>query len=366
MIGLLCVHAVSDIINSGWSWSIPFRIYGEWCVAYLAGRLAFHNLATLSIAAPVGLAVAMLLAVGGIIQATTEINLWELVYGERFLDGISRTMHRWGMLRSWGPCGHPIYFGLLQVAFLPWVLRFWQLSKGTNRSPVAWLCIVIAGLGIVASTSRGPILAAVFTILLSIYALSKNYRPILLTAATAVLVLAGVFQTQIFAGLHRWAGEKMDAETNRTVTIEGETLQITSTAYRVHILKVYKDSVIKAGLLGFGTESVTGFPINIPVDAETLLAIQSIKLIDNEYVLLALRFGWLGVLLFTVSIVLAVTSWFRRASHEGWMQSSWCAFSGAALASIALCMITVWMPIDVGFPVLLLMGSTSMHWTKDW
>ncbi|MFO1064476.1 MAG: hypothetical protein U0892_11490 [Pirellulales bacterium] len=122
MLLLLAVHAFSDTLNTGWQWTIPLRIYGEWCVAYFAGRLAMHQESSIRQMVVVGAVAGAILNIGGIIEALTEFHPWEAVYGERFFDGISRTSRRWGILRAWGPCGHPIYFSVLQLLFVPWTI----------------------------------------------------------------------------------------------------------------------------------------------------------------------------------------------------------------------------------------------------
>jgi hypothetical protein len=117
MLSLVAVHLASDIDNSGWSWTLPLRVYGEWFVPYLAGRLALQSGEDMRALAPVGLAVALVLAVGGAFEGISGYHPWEWIYGERDYDGIVRDQPRWGVTRAWGCCGHPIYFGFLQVLF---------------------------------------------------------------------------------------------------------------------------------------------------------------------------------------------------------------------------------------------------------
>ncbi len=137
MISLLLIHAASEVKNENWSLAVPVRIYGEWCVAYLAGRLAMQTSEDFRFMTPVAVTVGVVLAAGSIFEATTGWHPWEWLYGERKLDGIDRGATRWIGTRAWGCCAHPIYFGFLQVMFLPWLLRAWHRTRATWK--LAWV-----------------------------------------------------------------------------------------------------------------------------------------------------------------------------------------------------------------------------------
>jgi hypothetical protein len=375
MLLLLAVHALSDAKNSGWQWTTPLRIYGEWCVPYLAGRLALHNLDTLPLLAPIGTTVALLLAAGSIVESTTTLHPWEWFYGERFYDGISRNAHRWGLLRAWGCCGHPIYFGVLQLLFLPWLLRAWYAARGSSAAMWAWLLPMVGILGIVGSGSRGPVLAAVGLLAMSAAALMPRTRPYFAVAIALLLGASIAYREQVLDALRHSIGEaqrvaegpRIEADSPDGAEAEwsrSERPRMTSgTQNRLDILRVYARAVARAGWLGFGTESVTGFPISVPLGPDDVSALKENKYVDNEYLLLTLRFGWIGGTLFAIALVLSIASWLHRSRVASWNDRPWCVFVGSAIAATAACLMTVWMPHDIGFPLLFWMGAGSAQFT---
>ena len=64
---------------------------------------------------------------------------------------------------------------------------------------------------------------------------------------------------------------------------------------RIYVFRVYGVAIQKAGLFGFGTEAVTGFPINVPLGQQDLETLREIRTVDNAFLLMGLRFGYLGL-----------------------------------------------------------------------
>lgn len=359
MLMLVLVNLFSDVENTGWSWMIPIQAYAEWVIPYIAGRLALHDLGNMKFLAPFGLAVAVVLMVGSVFESVTWLHPWEWVYGERLYDGIARDSQRWGFLRAWGCCAHPIFFGVLQVAMLPWVfLTLFQCRRGGWN----WILLLLpffALFGIAATGSRAPILAFLISASFSIFYLLPRIRIPFGIAIAALVIVVAINRDRVIELTRSWGGEVVDRETNRVVVDEKEVV-MSGTLSRLHVLKMYRRAVIRAGWIGFGSESVSGFPVNVPLGPEDQTAIRKIRFIDNQYLLLTLRFGWLGVVFFTLALGLTVLAWLMRAtvatSDE---DQAMCVFFASGVFSIAIAILTVWMPHDIGFPLIWIMGAAS-------
>ncbi len=119
------------------------------------------------------------------------------------------------------------------------------------------------------------------------------------------------------------------------------------------LLDVYKIALRRAGLLGFGTEAVSGFPVRLPVGPQEVETLHTLRMIDNTYVLLTLRFGYLGVLCWSLAAVLAIYQLYylnKQLLNENVGRLASCLAAG--LLAILPVMFTVWMPQDYGFTLL--------------
>lgn len=369
MIFLLLLNLLSDTINDGFRISTIGRMYGEWFVPYVAGRLAFQNSSSFKQLAPYGIFAAIVLGALGTIEALTGIHPWELVYGLRLDEDTPRNMPRWGLQRAWGPCEHPIYFGMLQVMFLPWLLSAWHSRESSWKNWIARFGSLIGPLGIVGTASRAPLIGSL--LLPSIWTfVSLRKTRIIMAGLVLVGVLAGIVaKDKVITLVHQFGGEKLDGH-GRKIIVDGSEVEKTSAMTRLYLLQVYRRAAIRAGLIGFGTESVTGFPVRVPVGPEDSTALRNIWAIDNAYLLLTLRFGWFGGAAFLLAIVMAGVAWIRRASNLSGSDRAFNIYVGAAILAVGLGLFTVWMPQDIGFPLLFLMGGVScrqsiQHTTGD-
>lgn len=359
MISLLVIHIVSDIDNTGWTWAIPFRVYGEWCVAYLAGRLALQNLEDFRYLTPWAISVAIFLALGSIFEAVSSDHPWEALYGERKYDGIDRGATRWlGMTRAWGCCAHPIYFGFLQVLFLPWLLRAWHRTL-VQPSNSGWFmaCVPLLGVaGVFCTGSRAALGAYLLVMLLGLLAYVPTMRIVFLLVALVAAPLAYMERGRVIDTITRM-GERVNE--NRKIEIDGRQQQMTYTATRWMLVKVYWKALVDASWLGYGTDAISGFPVKVPVGAVDPETLKEVPYIDNQFVLMTLRFGWMGVTAFTVALLLAAVAWFQRSTTIEGSHAAVSFYVGGTILAVAAGLLTVWMPHDIGFPLLWWMGAGS-------
>ncbi|MFK7738447.1 MAG: hypothetical protein AB8B50_20650, partial [Pirellulaceae bacterium] len=82
--------------------------------------------------------------------------------------------------------------------------------------------------------------------------------------------------------------------------------------------------------------------------------------IDNTYILLTLRFGYLGAGFFALAILLSLWQFFFIANrYRGRSIGSLAGCLGATLFAASVVLATVWMPPDIGFPFVWTLGASS-------
>lgn len=356
-IAVLIVHVASDWLNDGLDWFVPLRAYGEWGVPYLLGRLSLQHWRHVRGLVGVVLGVNLLLAVLGIVETTTQLNLFETVFGIRE-DPEPRYLTRWGLHRAFGPLHNPIYFGTLQLLLYPWSLYAAALASRKD-GPRWWLAAPVASaIGIGTSLSRAPILGLVPLAFASVFVLKTKWRPALSVGAVVAVGLLVMQRDRVLDQLHRWAGEPGSDKRVR-ITVDDEQVEYTSTLHRFYLLKVYGNAMRKGGWLGYGTEATSTFPPNVPVGDEHVDTLKRLWAIDNEYVLLILRFGYLGVAAFVALPLAAVAAYAQLGKGQGLRIGVFCASMAGALVAVLFVLITVWMPHDFGFWILWTAGSAA-------
>ncbi|MDB5348561.1 MAG: hypothetical protein JWP89_6938 [Schlesneria sp.] len=117
----------------------------------------------------------------------------------------------------------------------------------------------------------------------------------------------------------------------------------------------------KAALFRFGTEANTGFPVNVPVGQQDLYSIKRIGTVDNAFLVMGLRFGYLGLSCFFVWCAGVVTIWIRisaSSSTTPGLKAFSAAMAGVSMTMLAT-LLTVWMSRDFGFWYIRIAGASS-------
>ena len=357
MIGLVAVHLMSDWWNEGFSTGVILRAYGEWLVAYLAGRVAIQSLDDMRGLTPVVVVVICVLAIAAIVEATCHVNLFEEVVGKRPWDHTPHHQMRWGIKRAYGTTMHPIFFGTVQLLLFPWSL--YAASRAfRHRSPGWWRVLpVVSALGIVSAASRAPVLAMAIAPLVGAVLYLDRWRKTLAFGGVAVAVLAGIYHTSVIDGLDQWDQWGKKKRWSTMVEIDGEKKEYNSTLHRIRILEIYRPAMARAGVLGFGTTATTNFPLNLPLGPQDVKTLKRVWTIENSYVLMLLRFGYMGVFCFAMLGIATVGTF-------GWMslrpQTQGRVFLAGAAGTIAgylLVIATVWNSHDFSFWYLWTAGA---------
>ncbi len=357
---LLAVHITSDWTNDGFSWTVPLRAYGEWALPYLAGRMALQSIDDVHGLLPFVVAVSVFLAAISTIESVTRVNVEELAFGNRPVDQFPREASRLGLKRSFGPTMHPIYFGALQVLLFPWTLyAAARTRRGQGQRWWRWTPW-FAGAGVFFTISRAPQLAVGVVVYVAAMLAKPHYRKWLFGVAAAGLFGGLIAWQSVLYVIHLMGGEQTVLEKFRpTFIIDGEKRQASSALQRVYFFDVYGLAMRRAGWFGFGTERTTGFPPRVPIGQQHVETLKRLWTVDNAYILITLRFGYLGLTCFVCLGIAAIAKYMQM----GWLPQVhglvfFAGMAGTLLATM-LVLLTVWMPHDFGFWYLWSVGTAS-------
>jgi hypothetical protein len=413
---LFGVHLFSDFTNEGFTFVLLFRAYGEWMIPYLGGRLAVTCSRDIRRLLPLVCVVSVVLAVWSITEAVTHQNPADYVFGSRPETLAAKNVYRLGLKRAEGPTSHSIWFGMIQLLLLPWtVTAAAEMSRGhkSNRTndallplgeggrrpdegvslakiphPVrfanhplpygerllsavsastAWALPILGAVGVFGSGSRGPIAGVAILAFMLAYWHWAAWRLRLLIGAGTLVIAVVANWAFVYEGLHVWSGEAPAAR--KTILLEGERAELSAVSQRWLLLKAYGPSVWRAGLLGFGTDRTSTFPIRVPFGPDVRVTQTMLWSIDNEYLLMQLRFGWLGVAAFTAAGFLAAWGSWRLAERHALANAGdleqnvgFATFNAAlagTLGAMMLLFCVEWMAYDFGFAFIWTLGMAS-------
>ncbi len=352
---MFAIHVAADGFATGFTLGLPFRAYGEWALPYVAGRYAIRTRNDLKTIAPWIAGVLTVVSLCACIEALTKVNLIEVIFGNRPTELANRNAQRFGFKRAFGPTMHPIYFGMLIAVFTPWLVCLWQSCGSTDARKGAIVMATITFLGAFATLSRTPVMTILVAAVLT---LGLRYRPIrwplgiLLSLAVAAFAIFPNQFTDIVSRV-TGGGDKL-----RIVEIDGKATVVSSSRSRLLIFSVYRDALVKAGPLGYGSNAVSKFPPDIPYLQGTANLDALMGIVDNGYALITLRFGWLGcaclIILFLISIATGFSLHSDRPDQllPGTVA---CLLFVIAVASLFM----VHMVYDFGMPILWTIGILS-------
>lgn len=363
MIAMMGIHLASDIVNDGFEVSILLRMYGEWFMPYIAGRLAFQRVDDIRWALPMAVGVALALTLQGVVESVLSMksNVFEiLVMQNRPVEpGIASNAanaSRWGLKRAYGPLMHSLYFGVVQVMLMPWLLYAGQLlsqERGLSTVGKGWLWgIPVTAIGVASSLSRGPFLAIGAMVYATYWVLTPRNRYVLGVIGVVAMVAAAATSGPLLDQLDFLTGEDISGQTTKAGE---ETVKYTSTGARKLLFTVYGPPMKSAGLLGYGTRACSTFPPKVPLNQPP----GRVKAVDNAYILFTLRFGYLGLLAFIAVNVTAAWQFFVLADEAHGDVRVWLAAMAGMVVSAMLMFMLVWMPQDIGFPYLFSLGAAS-------
>ncbi len=344
---LVVLQTCSDTYHQGFPVANGLLAYGEWALPYVAGRFALRNSNNLEPLALVLSGIVIALSLGSVIESVFKINPWEIAFGERPLDGFSRTAGRFGFKRAYGPTLHPIFFGLLILILLPWTLALQNWAQNAIQRGVGIAGMIAGSIGILGSVSRAPFLG-----LVGFYAIFglmwwKASRWILTVLCIGGCGWAAFNFSEMVTAFEHFGGEE---RRQTDLALDGHKVELSSVAHRVVMWQVFWPALSEAGALGYGTDATSVLPPKVPYLPKDEKTRERLKYVDNAYLMFGLRFGWTGMVLFSLLLLTAAVTAFRMA-----MDRSAGVISGGLAAmtvALALNMITVWFSYDMGFEAL--------------
>ncbi len=248
--------------------------------------------------------------IGGeaVFEGITGINIWEKIFAP--MDDLVKQGRglRFGLSRASGPTRYSIFLGIVLMLLTPWCISL------IGRHDRKWVRVfgVIALLsciaGIVATVSRGPLLGMVLAGAVSITIVWPWTFKWFAGTAMVGLLLVVTFWEQVISLVE--STQTTNQVRVQVVEVDGEYEAFSGSRNRLLVWEIYGPLVLKGGPLGYGTEAVSSFPPNIPGLPTSAKARATLGIVDNSYLLIGLRFGWIGIGLFLAllggSIVTAI------------------------------------------------------------
>ena len=352
---LFCSHLLTEVMIDGVYLALPFRAYGEWVLPYVAGRFAVRDTNDLKAISPWVMGVLVLLAIASCVESVARVNVFELLFGDRPVELSNRNAARLGFKRAFGPAMHAIFFGMLMVVLTPWLCCQYQNLESRISRKWTVCAFAVAFLGILSTVSRTPVLTVIGAAMILLATLVKPVRwPVAATGILAVLAFV-VFPGQVVDVVSEYTG---GGHQKRLMAVDGEAEVYSSSRSRLLVVKKYSDTMMKAGFTGYGTRATSKFPPDIPHLLGKEENRQSMKMVDNAYVLFTLRFGWLGcgalILLLCTSVFCCWTLYAERPDQ-------WFAAAMGAMLFVytTFSLNLVWQSYDFGLPVLSTLGVVS-------
>jgi hypothetical protein len=257
---------------------------------------------------------------------TNPISLWHV-------------QMRWGFARATGPYGQAILAGMMFLIGIIFCLclrgmdpkwgtrRVFSFSSLTVRTALLLGCTA----GILLAQSRGPWMGAALGIAVVSIGRARNMK-----RATVVVVLLAIIAT-----VFTW--NYLADYTSGTIATAAN-LEQQNAVYRRELFNSYAGIVQKGGVIGWG---ISDYPKAHGQDS-----------IDNQYLLLAVTQGYLGLTAFLLlcgEILLALVRQLRRSAHN--IPERWFLFGLlASFVGILLTATTVFLGEQV-FPLFFLLAG---------
>ncbi len=345
---LLLSQVISQYLAGDLRPLTAFEMARKWVLPYVVGRIIIREAGDIRRLMPFIVKLAGVVSLLSIFEAGTKLNLLQKALGRVYAVLEAGEGYRYGLKRAQLAMDHPIFFGMALALLLPWLLEAARQAEG-KRLPR--LMPYIALVGIVATVSRGAVLVG----LAALGGVFWFRRPPRLRIVLAVLGIAlGVFAYTSKDAVLELIGKAASEEQGRIIVIDGEEVLYTGTSHRLLLFRVYAKAIREAGAFGYGFRM-----IGVPLDPEHA---QRFGSIDNHYLLMLLRHGWLGIsgfaLLALCALVYLLRAGWRRELPQAGLAGGLCA----ALFGVTGLLMTVWFSFDFGAMWLFSCGvASSLH-----
>lgn len=360
--GLVIWHVCCDYYHGESVVMASAVALGEWALPYMAGRNAFLHRESLVKLAPWFTFSAIVLATAAIFESLTGVNVWDhfLVSFADGVDDVTRpSTKRYGLLyRATATTRHPIFLGVILVLMIPWLVATLELIRNSGRR-IAWsvVSIGIVALGIIATVSRGPMLELIAVAGL-VAAIKFTWVRWAILPLVAISCLALVVAPQkTLDSVEALTGDVV----NRPVLKIDQKAEIfSSTRGRLMVTELYWPALMAAGPIGYGTEDTSGKHPNLPYQAKYRQLYNQLESIDNSWLYLALRFGWVGLIIFACLYCSVIaTAWKTNLTASTYLYPNGTLFTTTIIATLvatAIQILTVYTAYDFMFWIIFQFG----------
>jgi hypothetical protein len=277
--------------------------------AYIVARLCIKGRAEV-ISVAKGVAVLLFpLAILGLIETSTSWQPYVLL--KQYCPweaGRGLGDPRFGFARAVGPSGHPILFGCSFALFLP-VIYALRYESGWSR--LAWVLLIAATFGAMSSMSSGPCMMVIITAGCMVMERFKDYvKPLIIAAVIFCVVVAIISNRTIYHVLLYYINP-----------LGG------SGWYRAKLIDLAIEHFDEWWLVGYGNRPLT----------EWAKALGQRKVdITNEYIMIGIKSGILGIITFVGVLVTAIIRLVRLHNATGdYVLKSWAWALGSGIVALA-------------------------------
>lgn len=328
---LLASMSISQVLAGEFSFMTVPKLAAPWLLPYLVGRSFVRSPADPADALGPMVAATTALALVAVVESITRVNLASVAAG-RFAPMTGEV--RMGLLRAMGTFCHPIILGMALLMLLPWALEA-RRRAGLGAGPRWWrLTPWVTVAGLITSISRGPMLAG--ALMLYLVAAARARRRALMLGLGLVAVVVGLAAREAIVATLGHVGNEDTVE--KRVVIGNVEREYTGSIHRLLLFEVYGDLLADAGLFGFG-HSGEEFQ---PGEGEGLEVLGSI---DDHYIVFTLWYGYLGMGLFVLLMVLTLAD-LARVARAGGPAAALATALFVAVVVVALNLFTVWLAPD--------------------
>lgn len=217
------------------------------------------------------------------------------------------------------------------------------------------VCDVVATLNTI---SRGPVLGIVVSLIVA--GLLRFHRLCIgLMVTGALCTLAVLVQPESIRGATLWFA-RISGEREKPIALE-DGLDVSSNSLtRLLIGEYYWKSVTHAGMMRYGMTATDTFPPNVPHVPFDQVTRKQFPIVDNTYILLALRGGWLLSLGFVLVLVTAMFQFYGLEKQEPTLKVLSRMMTGA-ICAFALVVFTVYPDFHFMFVFLWTVGISSVR-----
>ena len=288
------LNAVDALVVALWAWTVVAQILAgagfssitamigkglDTVVMYVLARVSLSTMEDVKSTAIPLVITATALCILGTVESLTSYSIYAGLENYRAWTWFEKPPeYRLGLLRAKASTSHYIYYGTAMVVLGGFL---WGLSKLRTVGKWAVVGFVASLVGSAASLSSGPMIAAgVLCFLITFERLTWLIKP------TLILLLAASLFIEIFSNRHFYN------------LIDYLALQGNTAWYRTRLIEVAISRVHEYWLVGIGNESINHWG----------KLIDGRKHVDvvNNYIIIAIQSGLLGLFLFVAAHALAI------------------------------------------------------------